>query len=96
MEKLWRKYRDRGFSVIAIESSRNTERAKGFIEESDLTFHFVENEEENDVVGDTFKVNGFPTSFLVDGEGRIMYYHLGFSAGDEKEVEREIVELGLR
>jgi hypothetical protein len=36
---------------------------------------------------------GFPTSFIVDREGRIMYYHLGFDEGDGTLIEEEVLSL---
>ena len=35
-------------------------------------------------------VNGYPSSFLVDRQGRILYYHFGFYEGDEVKLEEEI------
>jgi peroxiredoxin len=93
VEELWKKYRDRGFSAVAIEQSRDRERAVKFIKDNGLTMHMLENGEENDVVTDLFRVNGYPTTFIIDGEGRILFYHLGFYEGDEKKLEEEILKL---
>jgi peroxiredoxin len=93
VEKLYRKYRDRGFTVVAVEAARDTERALKVINENGLSFHLLETEEENDVVDDVFDVRGFPTVFMIDREGRIIYCHLGFEEGDEEMLEREILEL---
>jgi len=40
-----------------------------------------------------FGVQSFPTSFLIDREGRVMYSHLGFEAGDEEHLAEEIESL---
>ena len=93
LEPLWKKYGEKGLSIIAVEAVRDTERAKTFIEESALTYHLLENDEGADVVGDTFEVHSFPTSFLIDGEGRIMFCHVGFEEGDEERLEKEILRL---
>jgi len=93
VEELWKKYRDRGFSAVALETNRDRERAVKFIEEKGLTMHMLENGEENDIVADLFLVNGFPTTFIIDSEGRILFYHLGFSEGDEEVMEQEILKL---
>ena len=96
LEPLWEKYRDKGVSVVAVEARRDRERALKFIGESKLTYHLLENDEENDVVRETFGVRSFPTSFLIDRDGRIMYCHVGFEKGDEATLEREILELSRR
>jgi peroxiredoxin len=96
LEPLWNRYRAKGFSVVVIEAMRDRERALKFIDENELTYHLLENDKENDVVRDQFGVQGFPTSFLMDSEGRIMFYHLGFEKGDEVELEKQILELSRK
>ena len=93
LEPLWSKYKERGFSVVVLESARDTDRAKKFIEENKLTYHLLETEEDNDVVDNMFNVHVFPTSFMVDKEGRVMYCHIGFEEGDEATIEKEILTL---
>ena len=94
LEPLWQKYQDQGLTIIAIDSNRDTERAQKFIAENNLTYHMLEDTEgEETVVGDKLQINGFPTSYLVDRQGRILYSHLGFDAGDEVKLEEEIQKL---
>jgi peroxiredoxin len=93
VEDLWKKYGDRGLSVVGIQTRKDPERAAAVIKECGMTFPLLENEEDNDVVYGKFGVDGVPTSYIIDGEGRIMYYHIGFQKGDEKELEREIRKL---
>ena len=94
LQPLFAKYRDRGFTVIAVERSRDTERAKKLIAENALTYHFLENGEgASEVVWKVYRVGLFPTSFLVDRQGRVVSTHVGFEKGDEEELEREIVRL---
>jgi len=94
VEELYRTYRDRGFNVVAVEALRDTERARKFIADKKLSFSFLENGTgEAEVVARLYGVGGFPTSFLLDREGRIMFSHLGFEAGDEKKLEEEILKL---
>ncbi len=94
LQPLYEKYKDQGFEVIAVESKRDTERATKFIEEKGLGYTLVENgEEDNEVVASIFKVRSFPTSFVIDREGKVMFYHLGFEPGDEEHIEEEILKL---
>jgi peroxiredoxin len=93
VETLYRKYRDRGFNVVAVEAARDTERALKVINDNGLSFTLLETEEENDVVDDVFNVHGFPTVFMIDREGKIVYAHLGFEPGDEAGLEKEILAL---
>jgi peroxiredoxin len=93
LEPLWQKYRDKGFSVVAVEATRDRERALKFIGQNNLTYHLLEAEEEKNVVKEKFGIKWFPTSFLIDREGRIMICHVGFHAGDEVELEKDILRL---
>jgi peroxiredoxin len=93
LEPLWKKYKDRGLAVIALEAARDTERAKKFIEENKLTYHLLETEEDNDVVDDVFDVHWFPTSYVIDRTGKVLYCHVGFDEGDEERLEKEILQL---
>ena len=93
LEPLWKKYRDKGFSVVAVEATRDRKRAVEFIEKNGLTYHLLEAEEEKIVVKKKFGIKWFPTSYLIDREGRIMICHVGFRAGDEVKLEREILRL---
>ena len=94
LQPLYEKYRDQGFEVIAIETKGQTERATKFIEENGLTYTMLKNGDgEAEVASTTFNVIYHPSSFLIDRDGRVMYYHLGFEAGDEEHIEEEIKTL---
>jgi len=94
LQPLFEKYRDQGFEVIAVETKGQTDRAKKFIEENGLTYTMLENGEgEAEIAGAVFNVIYHPSSFLIDRDGKVMYYHLGFEAGDEEKLEKEIKTL---
>ena len=94
LQPLYEKYRDQGFEVIAIETKGQTERATKFIEENGLTYTMLKNGDgEAEVASTTFNVIYHPSSFLIDRDGKVMYYHLGFEAGDEEHLEEEIQSL---
>ena len=94
LEPLHRSYKDKGLKIVAIERSRDTERAKKFIAENKLTYRLLENGEgDAEVVRRVFGVTLFPTSFLIDRDGRVIQVNVGFEAGDEKELESQIREL---
>jgi len=91
LEPLYQKYRDQGFSIIAIDGRADTDRAQKFITENGLSYPMLENgQDDADVVGGTFGVYSYPTSFLIDGDGRVLFVHVGFDEGDEKKLEAEI------
>lgn len=94
VEPLFQRYRNKGFRVLAVEALRDTDRARKFIADKKLGFAFLENGTGNaEVVRRLYGVGGFPTSFLIDRRGRVVYSHLGFEAGDEVKLEKQITEL---
>lgn len=94
LEPLWEKYRHQGLQIVAIDSEMDTERSREFIAEHGLSFHLVEDVEgEGNVVGGRFTVAAFPTTFLADREGRIVFSKIGFEEGDEVELEEWISRL---
>lgn len=93
LEELWNTYRDEGLSIVAIQSDQDRERGLRLVEEKGLTFHILHNEVDNDVVNGVLRSEGNPSTFIIDREGRVVAYHLGFQAGDELELEKEIAEL---
>jgi peroxiredoxin len=96
LEPLWEKYQHSGLSIVAVEATRDRERALKFIDKNNLTYHFLEADEEKGAVKKRFGIKWFPTAFLIDHEGRIMICHVGFRAGDEVELEREFLSLRRR
>jgi peroxiredoxin len=94
LQPLYETYRDRGFNVVVVDGKRDTERATKFIDKHGLTFAALENGEgDAEVAKALFKVQGYPSSFLIDRNGRVMYSHLGFEAGDEERIAEEIESL---
>ena len=94
LQPLYDTYKDQGFEVVAVEAFRDTERAKSFIEKKGLNYTLLEDgEDDRAVTAPVFGVYAYPSSFLIDRDGRVMYYHLGFELGDEKKIEKEIQSL---
>ncbi len=94
LQPLYETYKDQGFNVVVVDGKRQTDLAKKFIEKHGLTYTTLENgEDDAEVAVNTFLVSGYPTSFIIDREGRVMYSHLGFEAGDEEHIAEEIESL---
>jgi peroxiredoxin len=94
LQPLYETYKDQGFNVVVVDGKRQTDLAKKFIAKHELTYPALENgEDDAEVVKSVFQVQSFPTSFLIDREGRVMYSHLGFEPGDEEHLAEEIETL---
>ena len=94
LEPLYQQYKDQGFAVIAIEAKRDREGAEKFLSENEMTYTFVETgEEDGDIVRKIFGIRSYPTSFLINEEGKIIFVHVGFARGDEEKLETQIKQL---
>lgn len=69
MEKLYNKYKKKGFVILAINYMEKKEKAKSFIEEMQLTFPALLDLDGS--VSKLFKVYALPSSFFIDKKGRI-------------------------
>ena len=83
-----RKYKDQGFSVIAVSlDNEGWEVVKPFTEEYELNFPVVVGSDE---MADEFGgVAALPTTFIIDKEGRIRNTHMGLAGRGEYEEEIE-------
>lgn len=89
MNEMQAKYGDRGLHVLAINVDGKQVDADKFLGQVPAKFQVA-----FDPAGVTpkqFAVKAMPTSYLVDGEGRVVYVHAGFRESDQKSIEAAIV-----
>ncbi|MDN3493387.1 TlpA disulfide reductase family protein [Winogradskyella bathintestinalis] len=73
-KKILKKYKDRGFQIIAVSLDNDKQRWVDAIKE-DRTYEFVHVSELNgrkDLLSKTYGINGIPDSFLLDKDGIII------------------------
>jgi len=71
MEALWQKYKEKGFVVAAVSVDEGSQkRVETFTKLLDLSFPVLLDPESE--VNDLYKVSNMPTSFLIDGNGKII------------------------
>ncbi len=76
MEKLYQRLKDRGFVLLAVSQDENGKAAvEPFVRDLGLTFPVLVDPEHQ--VGDRFQVWGYPESFLIDREGRVVERIIG-------------------
>ncbi|MFN8645032.1 MAG: TlpA disulfide reductase family protein [Candidatus Binatia bacterium] len=87
-DEMYRKYKDRGFEVLAVNVDEKRADAEKFLRDRKHVLKVV-----FDPKGEAplkFKVRGMPTSFLVDKRGNIRFAHEGFTAKDIALYRRRI------
>jgi peroxiredoxin len=68
LDELYRQYKDKGFAILAINVRQSPDAVKRFINEHKLTYHVL-----FDMNADVYKdynIVGFPTSYIIDRQGK--------------------------
>jgi peroxiredoxin len=75
MQKLHRRFKDKNFVMVAINSQETEAQVKSFFNKYKLSFTALLDSSAE--VGAWFDVNAFPTTFVLDKKGRIIGRALG-------------------
>jgi len=87
LQSFYDEYRDRTFTVLAINDGEPREDVLQFAEEHDLTFP-IWLDPTSIATAQAFKTIGLPTSFVIDRSGAVRFYWVG--AIDQKTLEATI------
>jgi peroxiredoxin len=90
-EKLYAKYKDRGFVVLAVSINRSKTSITGFLEDMDLSYHILMDDDSR--VLKLYKVYSIPTTFLIDKTGLIVKKYHGQEDWTSTEMASTIEEL---
>jgi thiol-disulfide isomerase/thioredoxin len=70
MERLYQRYRDRGFTVLALSIDRNLAAVPPFVEEFRLTFPI--GLDSKTAVAELYRVRALPTTIVIDRAGQVV------------------------
>jgi thiol-disulfide isomerase/thioredoxin len=95
MEELNAKYRDKGFTIIAVSVDEDPENMQQFLKPMKISFTVVRDAQQKLVAA--ADVPTMPTSFLIDRSGKIRFVHAGFERDETipkyvKEIEQLLAE----
>ena len=88
MNEMHAKYAPRGLEIVAINVDARMADAQRFLATMPAKFTVA-----FDAKGQTpkqFDVKAMPTSYLLDGDGRVLYVHAGFRDADRAALEAAI------
>ncbi|UCG93964.1 MAG: TlpA family protein disulfide reductase [Candidatus Aerophobus sp.] len=75
MEKLWQKFKDEDFVILAVDLREAREKVSSFIKENGYTFPVLL--DSGGEVANTYGITAIPTTYLLDPRGRIVGKALG-------------------
>jgi thiol-disulfide isomerase/thioredoxin len=93
MEALYRKFREDGFTVLAVNEWEDPELVFPYMGQLSVFPTFPVLFDRDGEVSQAFQVKGLPTTFLLDKQGRIVFRAVGGRDFNHPEVEQIIREL---
>jgi thiol-disulfide isomerase/thioredoxin len=93
LQKLLDTYGERGFQVVAVNGDGPVDQAKirPYVKAHGFTFSVLPDPDGE--IRRRFQVEVFPTTLLVDTEGRILHRQVGYRRGDETILAEHLEEL---
>jgi cytochrome c biogenesis protein CcmG/thiol:disulfide interchange protein DsbE len=85
LEQVWRTNRDRGVVVLGLDAKDFRADARRFADRYDLTFPLVYDGPGDEIGG--YGVTGFPETFVIDRDGRVVRAFAGAVNGKEERAE---------
>jgi len=93
IQKLYTDLNEQGFEVlsISVDDSRSASRVKPLIKSKGYTFEVLL-DKETEVVSRYNPQKVLPYTFILDGNGEIVYRHTGYNPGDEDHLREEVLK----
>jgi thiol-disulfide isomerase/thioredoxin len=91
LDALFRKYRDNGLVVIAVDIDSSEKLLMDFLQKAPVTFMVLM--DGKGAMRRAYRFRTLPTAFIIGKDGVIRYVHMGFGAEFLQTFEKEIVEL---
>jgi peroxiredoxin len=80
-----RQYREKGFSVVGMDSfDKNDQSLKNYIKSKEMTYPIVLGGEDADKL---YHVSSYPTMYLIDRQGKILFSSVGFTERDRDNLQ---------
>ncbi|MGA7839030.1 MAG: TlpA disulfide reductase family protein [Ignavibacteriaceae bacterium] len=82
LKKLYEDYKDKSFIIIGIANDR-AEKLKKFVKENNISWPQILEEKDKKIIY-KYKISGYPTTFLINPAGTILYKNLRFKELGDK------------
>ncbi|MCG6550909.1 MAG: TlpA family protein disulfide reductase [Candidatus Magnetominusculus sp. LBB02] len=89
MNKLYLKYKQQGFEVVAVGLDNSPAKVKKFVANNPLNFTVLSDPDKR-VAKKLYKVMAQPTSYLISREGKIVKKYFGGMNWSDNEIQKEI------
>lgn len=93
MEKLYQRFRDRGFVVLAVNQWEEPDLVFAYTGDLNVFPSFPILFDPQSSVSQQYGVKGLPTSFVIDGNGQVIYRAIGGREFDHPEILQILEDL---
>jgi len=93
LQALNAKYEGAGLQVVGVSEDEAEDKSKVPAFASSYGAKFAIGWDEDRSIAQRYQPETMPSSFLIDKKGVVRFVHVGFRAGDEVEIEKEIQQL---
>lgn len=91
---IYKKYKDKGLTALSIDMDAfGVKRVMKFIEGLDFEIPYPTVIDKKRKIGSLLGVSMLPTVILVDPQGKVKLFHVGYKPGFEKELEKIVQEV---
>lgn len=92
LQELHDKYAKRGLVVVGVALDSGSEaEVRAFVEHNNMTYTICVPKNESEVKR-KYRINGYPTMYIVDKKGVIRYAGLGYSEEEEETILKVIAD----
>jgi len=91
IDRIYAKYRERGFDVVAVNQDQELGEALRFVEKQPTSFTLVADRDHS--IAERYGVKAMPSAYLIDRKGVVRHIHRGFKQDSAAELEQQIVAL---
>lgn len=93
MERLHQNFKDKDFVVIAVNQMEDGDHVFAYTGQLEVDPTFTILFDKDSTVSRAYRVQGLPTSFLIDKKGNVRFRAIGGREFDHPEVEKQILQL---
>lgn len=91
IEKLYGKYRGKGFEVLAVNQDTQREEGLKFLATQSVTFALLADPDHQ--IAAAYSLKAMPSAYLIDRKGVIRHIHYGFKNNSATVLEEQLVAL---
>ena len=88
LQKLYEKYKDRDVVILGFNPADNRKIAQDFLRDNSATFPNILDSSRAaiKIAHDSYKVNGWPTNYIIDREGKVVDAWYGYEEGHKRAI----------